>query len=159
MKETLQTGVRFRFSFPVPVTRTVPHLLPESEEFQAMPEVLASGYMVGLIEWACIQAVNPHLDWPREQTVGVGFQLSHVAATPPGLTVTIEVELTKIEGRKLTFAVRATDDLDLISEGIHERFVIDADRFKAKAAAKAKNALDVGEGASQNPGGRLVSRQ
>jgi fluoroacetyl-CoA thioesterase len=138
MKETLQPGVQFSFSFPVPATRTVPHLLPESREFQEMPEVLASGFMVGLIEWACIQAINPYLDWPREQTVGVGFQLSHVAATPPGLTVTIQVELVKIEGRKLTFAVRAEDDVHLISEGIHERFVIDADRFKAKAAAKAK---------------------
>ena len=151
MKETLQPGLQFSFSFPVPDNRTVPHLLPESEEFQAMPEVLASGYMVGLIEWACIQAVNPHLDWPYEQTVGVGFQLSHVAATPPGLTVTIQVELTQMEGRKLTFAVRAEDDVHLISEGIHERFVIDADRFKAKAAAKAKSALDAGEGAKQKP--------
>ncbi len=138
MKETLQPGLQFSFSFPVPATRTVPHLLPESEEFQAMPEVLASGYMVGIIEWACIKALNPHLDWPREQSVGVGFKLSHVAATPPGLTVTIQVELKAIEGRKLTFAIRAADDHDLISEGIHERFVIDAARFTAKAAAKAE---------------------
>ena len=138
MKETLQPGVQFSFSFPVPVTRTVPHLLPEAEEFKAMPEVLASGYMVGIIEWACIQALNPHLDWPREQSVGVGFQLSHVAATPPGLTVTIRVELRSVEGRRLTFAIRAEDDCDLISEGIHERFVIDAARFNAKATAKAE---------------------
>ncbi len=150
MQDTLKPGVGFRFSFPVPVTRTVPHLLPESPEFQAMPEVLASGFMVGLIEWACIQAINPHLDWPREQTVGVGFQLSHTAATPPGLTVTIEVELQKMEGRKLTFAVRAADDLDPISEGIHERFVIDAARFNAKAAAKAERATGVGREAKKS---------
>jgi fluoroacetyl-CoA thioesterase len=138
MKETLKPGLRFSFSFPVTASRTVPHLLPESEEFQAMPEVLASGFMVGIIEWACIQALNPHLDWPREQSVGVGFQLSHVAATPPGLTVTVQVELKTVEGRKLTFAIRAEDDVDLISEGIHERFVIDAARFNAKMAAKAR---------------------
>ena len=140
MKESLQPGMQFTFSFPVPENRTVPHLLPESPEFQAMPEVLASGFMVGLIEWTCIQAINPHLDWPQEQTVGIGFQLSHVAATPPGLTVTVEVELTKAEGRKLTFAIRAADDHDLISEGIHERFVIDAARFNAKTAAKVSSA-------------------
>ena len=138
MKETLQPGLQFSFSFPVPANRTVPHLLPESEEFQVMPEVLASGYMVGLIEWACIKAMNPHLDWPREQSVGVGFKLTHVAATPPGLTVTIQVELQSVEGRKLTFAIRAEDDHDLISEGLHERFVIDAARFNAKVAAKAE---------------------
>ena len=146
MKETLLPGLQFCFSYLVPTTRTVPHLLPESQEFQAMPEVLASGFMVGLIEWACIQAVNPHLDWPQEQTVGVGFQLSHVAATPPGLSVAIQVELTKIEGRKLTFAIRAEDGLDLISEGTHERFVIDAARFNAKAAAKAKSVVDFAKG-------------
>jgi fluoroacetyl-CoA thioesterase len=140
MKESLQPGLRFSLTYPVPATRTVACLLPESEEFQAMPAVLASGYMVGIIEWACIQAVNPHLDWPREQTVGVGFQLSHVAATPPGLTVTIQVEVTKVEGRKLTLAVRAEDDLDLISEGIHERFVIDAARFNTKVDAKSAKA-------------------
>lgn len=137
MKESLQPGLAFEFTYQVPENRTVPNLLPESPEFQAMPRVLASGYMVGLIEWACIKAVNPHLDWPREQTVGIGFQLNHVAATPPGLTVTIAVALQKVEGRKLTFAVRAADEVDLISEGLHERFVIDAARFAAKAAAKA----------------------
>ncbi len=140
MKETLQPGVQFCFRYEVPATRTVPHLLPESKEFQAMPEVLASGYMVGIIEWACIQALNPHLDWPREQSVGVGFKLSHVAATPPGLTVTIQVELTAVAGRKLTFAIRAEDDVELISEGIHERVVIDAARFNAKVAAKGNKA-------------------
>lgn len=137
MKETLQPGLRFEFQYQVPETKTVPHLLPESPEFQEMPRVLASGFMVGLIEWACIRAVNPHLDWPREQTVGIGFQLNHTAATPPGLTVTVKGELLKVEGRKLTFAIVADDGVDKISEGIHERFVIDAARFNAKAAAKA----------------------
>jgi fluoroacetyl-CoA thioesterase len=147
MKETLQPGLRFSFSYPVSSNRTVPSLLPESPEFQAMPEVLASGYMVGIIEWACIQALNPHLDWPREMTVGVGFQLSHVAATPPSLTVNIQVELTKVDGRKLTLAIRAEDDVDLISEGIHERFVIDTARFNAKMAAKAESVNSSGGGA------------
>lgn len=137
MKETLRPGLRFEFQYQVPETKTVPHLLPESPEFQEMPRVLASGFMVGLIEWACIRAVNPHLDWPREQTVGIGFQLNHIAATPPGLTVTVKGELLKVEGRKLTFAIVADDGVDKISEGIHERFVIEAARFNAKAAAKA----------------------
>jgi fluoroacetyl-CoA thioesterase len=136
MKDSLKPALSFSFSFPVPATMTVPHLLPESPEFQAMPEVLASGFMVGLIEWACIQAINPHLDWPAEQTVGVGFQLSHTAPTPPGLTVTVNGELKQVEGRKLTFAIRAEDGVDLISEGFHERFVIDAARFRARAAKK-----------------------
>ena len=101
-----------------------------------MPRVLASGFMVGLIEWACIKAVNPHLDWPQEQTVGIDFQLTHTAATPPGLTVTVKGRLEKVEGRKLTFYIQAEDEFDQICEGFHHRFVIDAAKFNAKMAAK-----------------------
>ena len=141
MKETLQEGLAFRFTFKVPENKTVPHLLPESPEFQAMPRVLATGYMVGLIEWACIQTVNPHLDWPAEQSVGVGVNLTHSAATPPGLVVTIEVKLVKIEGRKLTFSISANDGVDDISQGFHERFIIVADKFNERAEKKAKAAM------------------
>jgi fluoroacetyl-CoA thioesterase len=137
MKDSLQPGLTFTFTFQIPEDKTVPYLLPESPEFQQMPRVLASGYMVGLIEWTCIQALNPHLNWPDEQTVGIGFSLDHTAATPPGHRVTITVTLEKVEGRKLTLAVLARDDVDQISRGIHERFVIDAAKFNAKVAAKA----------------------
>jgi fluoroacetyl-CoA thioesterase len=67
-------------------------------------------------------------------------QLSHVAATPPGLTVTVRGKLEKVEGRKLTFFLEADDEVDLISEGYHERFVIDSLKFNAKAKAKAQAA-------------------
>jgi fluoroacetyl-CoA thioesterase len=108
-----------------------------------MPRVLATGYMVGLFEWACIQALNPHLDWPAEQTVGISVNLSHVAATPPGLVVTVRVLLEKVEGRKLTFFIEADDGVDLISQGYHERFVIDAAKFNAKVAGKAQKAAAI----------------
>jgi len=137
MKPSLQEGLTFEFQFPVPEERTVPHLLPESPEFQQMPHVLASGYMVGLIEWACIKAIHPHLDWPEEQTVGIDFQLNHSAATPPGFTVTVTGKLEHVEGRKLTFYILARDDFDRISEGFHHRFVIDAAKFNGKMAAKS----------------------
>jgi fluoroacetyl-CoA thioesterase len=136
MKETLKPGLTFQLRFTVPENKTVPCLFPESPEFQLMPEVLATGFMVGLIEWACIRAVNPHIDWPREQTVGIGVNLTHTAATPPGLTVTINVKLDRVDGRKLTFSVSADDGIDKISEGIHERFVIDAEKFKHKVSEK-----------------------
>jgi fluoroacetyl-CoA thioesterase len=141
MKDSLQPGLKFEFQFEIPDTKTVPHLYPESPEFQQMPRVLATGYMVGLFEWACIQALNPFLSWPAEQTVGIGVNLSHVAATPPGLVVTVRVLLEKVEGRKLTFFIEADDGVDLISQGYHERFVIDAAKFNAKVAGKARSAL------------------
>ena len=141
MKETLQLGLTFEFSFTVPEEKTVPYLYPESPEFQIMPRVFATGFMVGLFEWACIRAVNPYIDWPQEQTVGIDVKLNHTAATPAGLMVTVRGRLEKVEGRKLTFSLVADDGLDRISEGIHERFVIDADKFSRKAAAKASRAL------------------
>src|SRR3954470_15906771 len=137
MKPSLQPGLTFQFKFTVPESKTVPHLYPESELFQEMPAVLATGYLVGLMEWACIEALRPHLDWPREQSLGTHVNFSHVAATPPGLTITVNVRLDKIEGRKLSFTLSAHDGVNLISEGKHERHVIDVARFSAKLARSA----------------------
>jgi fluoroacetyl-CoA thioesterase len=136
MKDSLQPGLTYSFKFKVPENKTVPHLYPESPEFQDMPKVLATGFMVGLFEWTCIQAINPHIDWPREQTVGIDVKLNHIAATPPGLTVTVNVKLEEVDGRKLVFSIVADDGIDKISEGTHDRFIIDAAKFNAKMAAK-----------------------
>lgn len=140
MKETLKAGLTSQFRFTVPSDKMVPHLYPESEAFQHMPEVLATGYMVGLLEWACIEAINPHLDWPREQSVGVHMDVSHLAATPAGLTVTVNLRLDRVDGRRLYFTLSAHDGVDTIAEGTHERFVIDAARFSANVAEKARTA-------------------
>jgi len=136
MKETLKAGIRFEHKFIVPNSKTVPALYPESEEFMVMPEVFATGFLVGFLEWACIKAVNPHLDWPLEQTVGTHIDVSHEAATPPGLEITATVELITVEGKKLIFSVEAHDGIDLISKGRHERFVINKEKFDAKVLAK-----------------------
>jgi fluoroacetyl-CoA thioesterase len=139
MKPSLKPGLAFAFKFRVPENKTVPHLYPESPEFQMMPKVLATGFMVGLFEWACIQAINPHIDWPEEQTVGIHLNLSHVAATPPGLIITVKGKLEEVNGRKLSFSLVADDGVDRISEGTHERFIINAAKFNAKMAAKTPN--------------------
>jgi len=94
--------------------------------------------MVGLLEWACIKAINPHLDWPQEQTLGTHIDVSHEAATPPGLEVTVSVELVAIDGRRLVFAVEAHDGVDLISRGRHERFVVNKAKFVAKVGEKMR---------------------
>ncbi len=133
----LQPGLTYQFSFRVPEAKTVPHLYPESPEFSIMPKVLATGYMVGLFEWACVQAVNPYIDWPREQTVGTAVCLTHEAATPPGLTVTVRVRLETVDGRRLTFSIVADDGVDRISRGTHERFIVVASQFNEKAKEKA----------------------
>jgi fluoroacetyl-CoA thioesterase len=139
MKNTLKPGIKYSHTFTVPKSKTVPALYPESEEFVIMPEVFATGYLVGFLEWACIKAINPHLDWPKEQTVGTNIDVSHEAATPPGLTVTAKVELIAVEGKKLTFLVEAHDGVDLISKGRHERFIINRQKFDERIKVKSNN--------------------
>lgn len=140
MKNTLQPGLTHQFRYTVPPDKTVPHLYPESEMFRQMPAVFATGYLVGLMEWACIDAIRPHLDWPQEQSLGTQVNFSHLAATPPGLMVTVEVRLDRIDGRRLFFTVTAHDGADKITEGTHERVIIDAERFKARLAGKIPGA-------------------
>jgi len=137
MKDSLKPGIKYEHKFKVPKSKTVPSLYPESEEFVAMPEVFATGYLVGFLEWACIKAINPHLDWPQEQTLGTHINVSHEAATPAGLEVTATVELVAVEGKKLIFNVEAHDGIDLISKGQHERYVISRKKFDERIKAKS----------------------
>ena len=142
MKETLKPGLEGTFRYRVPESRTVPRIYEEAPDFQMMPAVLATGYLVALAEWACIELVKPHLDWPREQTLGTRVNLSHLAATPPGFTVEIRTRLAAVEGRKLSFTVSANDGVDPITEGTHERHVIECARFEAKIDTKRRLARD-----------------
>ncbi len=139
MRETLCPGVSHTMSYSVPENRTVPHLLPESPEFASMPEVLATGYMIGIIEWACIEALHGHLD-DTELTLGSHVDLSHQAPTVPGSTVTVEVTLTEVEGRSLAFDVTASDEHAVISTGTHRRGVVDRERFTASLARQSEGA-------------------
>ncbi|MEN6331598.1 MAG: thioesterase family protein [Smithella sp.] len=140
MKDSLKPGLTVEFKFKVPENKTVPFLYPEFEEGHVMPKVFATGFLLGLYEFTCIKALKAHLDWPNEQTVGIGMNMTHGAATPAGMTVTVKGKLDKVEGRKLTFKLEAFDDAEKVSEATHERYVIDAEKFNAaidKKAAKA----------------------
>jgi fluoroacetyl-CoA thioesterase len=139
MKATLKPGLTHRFAYQVSENKTVPFLYPEASDFQDMPKVFATGFMVGLMEWACIQLMQPHLD-PGEGSLGVHIDVSHAAATPPGLTVTVDATCMAVDGKRVSFEIKAHDGIDLIGEGRHERFVVAWDRFRAKVAEKAKAA-------------------
>ena len=138
MKDSLIPGIEYAFTFVTSESKSVPSLYPESEEFKLMPNVFATGFMVGLIEWTCIQALQPHLDWPSEQTVGTHINVSHVAATPPGFEVTTKVKLIEVDGRRLVFEFEAHDSVDTITKGRHERFVIVKKKFDQKLDEKIK---------------------
>ena len=136
MKPSLQPGMKQTLSFKVPEDRTVPYLYPESEDIAAMPKVFATGFMVGLFEWACIDLMKPHLD-AGEGSLGTHVDFSHLAATPPGMTVTVEAECTAVDGKRLSFRVRGHDGDAVIGEGRHERVVVVWDKFNQRVAQKA----------------------
>lgn len=138
MKDSLKPGIEYIHNFIVPTSKTVSALYPEADEFTVMPDVFATGFLVGFIEWTCIKAVNPHLSWPQEQTVGVGISINHIAATPPGLEVKAKVKLMQVEGRRLLFDVEVYDEIDLISQGKHERVIINKEKFDARVKEKSK---------------------
>jgi fluoroacetyl-CoA thioesterase len=130
VKDSLAPGLTHELRLVVSESKTVPALYPEAPEFVEMPAVFATGFMVGLVEWACIQAIAPHLE-PGELSVGVHVDLSHSAATPVGMEVVVRVRLDDVEGRRLTFHAEMDDERDRICEGRHQRFVIDRGRFEA----------------------------
>ena len=142
MKATLKPGLKHTFSYTVPENKTVPFTYPESPEIASMPKVFATGFMIVLMEWTCTQLLNQHLD-PGEGSLGIHVDVSHLAATPPGMTVKVDVEVAAVHDRKIVFKVRAHDGMDLIGEGRHERFVVAWDRFNAKVAEKTKMAAEL----------------
>jgi fluoroacetyl-CoA thioesterase len=135
VKSSLVPGIAHELRFVVPPAKTVPHLYPESPEFAAMPEVFATGFLVGFVEWACIRAIAPHID-DHEISLGIHVDLSHDAATPPGMEVVARVRLHAIEGRALTFTAEVDDARERICAGTHRRFVVDRARFDAGVARK-----------------------
>lgn len=97
--------------------------------------VFATPWMAALMENAAVQAVQGGLS-PEEGTVGTRLDVTHDAATPVGMKVWAEAEVTAVEGRKLTFAVAAFDEAGKIGGGTHQRFVIQPEKFLARAQAK-----------------------
>ena len=132
----LKVGLKHTKSIKVEPALTVPEVSPAFGEFRDMPPVFATAYMVGFVEATCIEGMKPCMG-PGQGSVGVHVDMSHAAATPVGMTVTAEVELVSVEGRRLRFKVECRDDKDVIGTGFHERFVIDVPKFVARVEAKA----------------------
>lgn len=140
MKDTLKPGITHTLRFTVPADKTVPHLYPEAPGFADMPEVFATGFLVGLFEWACIELMAPHLD-PGEGSLGIHVDFAHSAATPPGLIVTVKATCTRVEGRTVEFEIEGHDSVDRIGGGRHRRAVVRWDKFTQRVEQKRQKAL------------------
>src|SRR4051794_14186341 len=97
--------------------------------------VLATPHLVGLFEGACVLAIKDQLE-PGQSSVGTHVDIRHLKATPVGDTVTLTAEVTKVDGRRVTFHVTAEDSSGLAGEATHERMLIDLERFMQRVATR-----------------------
>jgi predicted thioesterase len=103
------------------------------------PQVLASPWMLYLMEFAAYNALRPHLD-EGEDSVGVGFQFEHLAPTPVGHEVVARAWIDSIRGPVVNFRVEAEDHSEIIGRGMHARAVIELERFNRRVQRKVASA-------------------
>ena len=99
--------------------------------------VLATPMLIDYFEIACHRLLEPGLG-PGQGTVGTVVEVRHLAPTPRGMKLTVRAEVVEVEGRRVAFQVEASDEVERIGEGRHERFVVDMDRFRGRLEAKAR---------------------
>lgn len=138
----LQAGPRSVKEIPLGVTgqasvTVTENTLASASGSGAVP-VFSTPNLVLLMEQAASNAVAPYLD-PGEASVGSMVNIRHLAPTPPGLVVTAVARLCQIDGRRLVFQVEATDGVEKVGEGVHERYVVNRERFLTKASQKSVN--------------------
>ena len=144
MHNAVIPGITHTLSLQLNDHHLVTAFAPHFSTLVDLPPVFATAFMVGFMEWACIEALKPYLP-DGENTVGTHVYLSHVAPMPLGMPletkITAQVELVEVKGRALRFRVDCHDACGLIGSGFHERRVIDTGRFTAKPRKKASALL------------------
>ena len=100
-------------------------------------DVLSTPKLIALMENAALLSARPYLE-EGSDTVGTLLNVKHLAATPVGMTVRAEAELIEIDRRRLVFSVKAWDEVELVGEGTHERFIVDMEKFTNKCNSKIK---------------------
>lgn len=127
---TIPPGAKGSFSLVV----TPDHLANRFKDAM-LPPVLATPVMIMVMENAALNAMKPYLG-ANESALGTRVDVRHLAATPAGRLVTGEAEITKVDGRRIEFTIRATDGAEVIGIGTHERVVIDLVQFAQRLQSK-----------------------
>jgi len=127
----IQPGLRGEASLVVGTEHTAEHM--RSGEVS----VFSTPTMVALMEEASLKTVAPYLEAGQE-TVGISLEIQHLAPTPVGMKVTAKAELVEVDRRRLVFRVEAFDEQEKIGQGMHQRMIIDLDRFLARVREKAE---------------------
>jgi fluoroacetyl-CoA thioesterase len=123
-------GAKGSFSLVV-----LPEHLASRFKDATLPPILATPVMIMVMENAALNAMKPYLD-AGETALGTRVDVRHMAATPAGRRVTGEAEVTKIDGRRIEFTIRASDGAEAIGEGTHERVIINLAKFSAQLKGK-----------------------
>lgn len=129
--DMLQAGIKGKKEITVTLDKTAKAM------GSGTMDVFATPAMIALMENTAFESVASELE-EGSGTVGTALDIKHVSATPVGMKVTCESELVKVDGRALTFSVKAFDEAGLIGEGTHERFIVFEEKFQKKADDKAK---------------------
>ncbi len=103
--------------------------------YPKVPNVFGTPFLGGLFEGVSADLMAPHLG-EGETSVGISMNLKHTAPTPLGMEVRVVTEITQVEGRKITFKLTAFDEKEKIGEAVHERFIINAEKFNQRLEAK-----------------------
>jgi fluoroacetyl-CoA thioesterase len=135
MTRNLEPGARLAAEIVVTDQMTVPGNADRLPTFADMPNVLATAYFVAFIEATCLDLLRPYLK-EGEHSVGTLVNFKHTAATPVGMTMFCEAEVTEVDGQRVRFKVQCRDEVDEIGGGEHERFIIDVDRFMTRVNNK-----------------------
>jgi predicted thioesterase len=129
MTNSLKPGLKGQIQKTVEEQHTATHI------GSGKVPVLATPAMIGFMEWAATETVQPYL-LEGFTTVGTHVDVRHLAPTPVGMKVTFQAELIRAEGRTLTFRVTALDEKEKVGEGTHQRTIIDVARFQSRVQAK-----------------------
>ena len=129
MFENIVSGLVGEYEARVEPESTAQHLGSGDVAVFATPE------MIRLMERAAVRAVD-HLLPEGYRTVGIHVDVRHLAATPLGMTVRARAELREVDGRKLTFRVEASDDAEVVGDGIHQRMIVELAKFKERVGSK-----------------------
>jgi len=128
--QTMPLGSKGSFSLVV-----MPEHLASRFKDAMLPPILATPVMIMVMENAALNAMKPYLD-AGETALGTRVDVRHMSATPAGRRVIGEAEVTRIDGRRIEFTIRATDGAEVIGEGTHERVIINLARFSEQLKAK-----------------------
>jgi fluoroacetyl-CoA thioesterase len=129
MKETLVPGVSGEARHRVVTENLV------SFRRQGMPPVLATPWLLDVMETAAYEAIRPHLD-PGEASVGVRVEFEHLAPTPAGDTIIASARVTAVDGRRVDLDLEARDSHELVARGTHVRAIVDLGRFSRRLSQK-----------------------